>query len=215
MARVNRVTAGLYMKLDRMERVSGRAPKQRTLRGASKVLLLLQAGRLVWGLLIIVGVAAWVKVNVVGSEAGPRFWFAPEDAAAAGLEKPAEDARLTILFGGAFLVAAGLMIASGVRRIRRAVWVAEHGVDGVATVVEIRQSTKWITRGPRSVFTIQWVVSCELEFARKGRRRFELFAASGETVKRGDRLAVWYDPGMPRNVLVVDALPRAVLAGID
>jgi hypothetical protein len=212
---MKRKTAGISMALCGMKKVSGHgAPRLRTMRGLSKLLLIPHSGRLVRGLLIVLGVAAWLQVNVAGSEAPPRTWFDPDLAAAAGVEGPARDAGYTVAFGGAFLVVAGLMIASGAGRIRRTVWVIEHGVAAVAEVVEVRETTRWLMRGPRGVFTTRRVASCTFGFARSGRRSFEVDVAVG-AVEAGDHLDIWHDPGMPVNVLAIDAIPRAVLAGID
>jgi len=212
---MRRKVAGISMALCGMKRVSGRgAPRLRTLRGPARRLLLLRSGRLVRGLLIAAAVAVLFFLNVVGSEAAPRLWFALEAAAAAGVEEAARDAGYTVVLGGAFLVVAGLLIASGARRVRNTVWVIEHGVAAVAEVVEVRRTTKWITRGKQSVFTAQWKATCAFGFAAKGSRGFDVDIAEG-AVQPGDRLDVWHDPGIPANVLAVDALPRAVLAGID
>lgn len=213
---MKRKIAGISMALCGMKKVSGRgAPRLRAMRGSSWPFLIPHSGRFVRGLLIVVVVAVLFCLNVVGTEAAPRYWFAEEEAAAAGVEEAARDAGYTVVIGGAFLAIAGLMIASGVRRIRKTIWVIEHGVAAAARVVDVRQTTQWLMRGKQSVFTIRWKATCELEFAKKGRRSFEITVASEDTVKPGDSLDVWYDPGMPRNVLAVDAIPRAVLAGID
>ncbi len=120
---------------------------------------------------------------------------------------PAEDAMFTVIFGGVLLLIAAFLIQASARRMIRAIWIIEHGAIAAATVRSITRKSKivWTMKYARTV--IWWNVSCEFKDASGNSAKVTVNAPSKDYVRKGDSIAVVYDPGMPDNVIAVDALP--------
>ena len=94
------------------------------------------------------------------------------------------------------------------RRIRRAVWVIEHGVVAGASVGSITRKTETHMTGRIGVTrtTIRWIATCS--FTDASGRNCHVNAGMPEgLLKKGDEVRIVYDPGMPENAIAIGALP--------
>jgi hypothetical protein len=179
----------LYMKLDRMKKSPAHAgAKARTLGPLRKLCLLYRSGRLVKGLLVIAAVS-WIAYDNFTSHA------------------TAENIRYTVIFGALFLLVAIYMILSGILRILRAISVIEYGTVASATVTGISRSTRRTGTLSRGIYIRTWVAACRFQDAAGKNHKMEVIAPDENYLKKGDRVDIVYDAGLPSNALAIEAFP--------
>ena len=179
----------LYMKLDRMKKTPARAgAKARTLGPLRKLCLLYRSGRLVKGLFVIAAVS----------------WIAYDNFTSHATE---ENIRYTVIFGALFLLVAFYMILSGILRILRAVSVIEYGMAASATVTGISRSTRRTGTLSWGIYIHTWVAACRYQDAAGKNHKIEVIAPGENYLKKGDRVDIVYDAGMPSNALAIEAFP--------
>lgn len=118
----------------------------------------------------------------------------------------ADNAMFTVIFGGLLVIAAFLLIMSGVRRMINTIWVIEHGAATGASVGEIRRSTRRSGTLTAAVFIRKWTASCRFKDASGTNYTLDVGMPEGY-LKKGDSVEVLYDPGIPDNAIAVGALP--------
>jgi len=144
-----------------------------------------------WSLLVIAAVA----------------WIAYDNFTAHASE---ENIRYTVIFGTLFLLAAVCMIASGTRRMFRAISVIECGTVTTAAFGSVSRSTRrWGTLS-RSVLIRTWTASCAFSDAVGKKHRIDVVVPGERFLSKGDRIDILYDPGLPANALSIGALPSIV-----
>ena len=121
----------------------------------------------------------------------------------------ADNALFTIMFGGVLLAVALFLVQGGARRMVNAIWVIEHGVPAIATVGEITRTTRRTGTLSWHIITHRWTASCAFKDASGKNGTLHVGMPEGY-LKRGETIAVVYDPGLPGNALAVGALPRFV-----
>lgn len=121
----------------------------------------------------------------------------------------ADNAMFTIMFGGVLLAVAVFFVQSGMRKMINAIWVIEHGTLATATVASISEKRvhSWYHRPFR--YSTIYAASCVFADSSGTDHRLEV-NVDRDSWRKGDRLDVLYDPGMPENAFAVGALPRFV-----
>jgi len=180
------------MKLDRFKKSPARASaKARSMGPLRKILVMYRSGRIVKGLLVIAAVA----------------WIAYDNFTAHASE---ENIRYTLIFGALFLLVAAWLIASGVRRMLRAIVVIESGTVTTASFGSVARSTRRTGTLTWGIFIHTWTASCAFSDASGKHHRIEVVVPDEQFLKKGDSIDIVYDPAMPANALVLDALPSIV-----
>ena len=182
----------LYMKLDRFIKSPARASaKARRMGALRKILVMYRSGRIVKGLLVIAAVA----------------WIAYDNFTAHASE---ENIRYTVIFGALFLLVALYMIASGARRMMRAIAVVECGAVTPAAFGSVSRSTRRTGTLSWGIYRHTWTASCAFSDAAGKNHGIEVVVPDERFLRKGDRIDIVYDPGMPANALAIDALPSIV-----
>jgi hypothetical protein len=118
----------------------------------------------------------------------------------------ADNAMFTIIFGGLLVIVAFLLVLTGARRMINTIWIIEHGAAAAATAGEITRKTRRSGTLTAAVFTSSWTASCRFKDSSGTNYTLDVGMPEGY-LKRGDSVAVLYDPGMPDNAIAIGALP--------
>ncbi|HPS57507.1 MAG TPA: DUF3592 domain-containing protein [Spirochaetota bacterium] len=134
---------------------------------------------------------------------------------ARNMECLAQSALFTVITGAVLFFIGLLWILSGIMGISRAAAVLQYGdvVQGtVSGIAEEKKSNPFNLGGVgsfRSKIT-QYRVTCSFSTAEGKKKTCTLNAKNKDVIQSGDNLTVIYDPDIPENVLVIEALPKSV-----
>lgn len=131
------------------------------------------------------------------------------------MECLAESGLFTVITGAVLFLTGIIFILSAIRLISRAIAVLEYGDIANATVIEIFQEKKsnpFNFGGPAAIHRYITLNAVKCGFTTRAGKNLQckVYAKSEDTVKKGDVLTVIYDPDIPVNSLVAEALPRSV-----
>ena len=182
----------LFMKIDGIKKISPHLrAKARTMGALRKILVMYRSGRIVKGLLVIAAVA----------------WIAYDNFTAHATD---ENIRYTVIFGTLFLLVALYMIASGLRRMMRAIAVIECGTVTTAAFGSVSRSTRRTGTLSWGIYRHTWTASCAFSDAAGKHHKIEVVVPDEHFLRKGDHIDIVYDPGMPANALAIGALPSIV-----
>ncbi len=130
------------------------------------------------------------------------------------MECLAESGLFTIIFGSVLFLTGIIFMMSGMRGIRAVIRVLEHGEIVNATVTGVAEKKKSYpsTLNPfsRHESITNYAVTCSFTILSGSNRLCMCFARKKHTIKKDDTLTVIYDPDIPENSVVIEALPRHI-----
>jgi hypothetical protein len=192
----------LSARLDGFKRLSSPLPpRARTLGRMTKLALLYKSKRLLVAI-VILGLAGWAAYDTFvrkGRQLIDAFRLSDETPAAL-------DARAMAILVGVAATVALLLIASGTRRIWRAIAVIERGAVTTAIVREVNRRTHRSYKGHYH----SWVATCRFKDGSGKKVAVEVSGPAERSLGKGDPVAVVYDPGLPENAIVIRGLPSFV-----